>query len=402
MVLARGFGVANVETGAPVTPDMLFRLGSTTKMFTAAAVVSLAVEGKLRLDEPIGAHIPGLHSTLARVTAHQLLTHSAGLRDEAPMFGRHDEEALGENVRAMQPDMFFTDPARVFSYSNPGFWIAGFLAEAVAGRPYADVLAERLFKPLDMERTTLRPTEAMTYPLAQGHEVGQDGRPVIIRPAANNTATWPAGSIFSNVLDLARFVQAFMNGGRLDGRQVIAPAIIAKLSEAHIETPSEDGARYGYGLNVGTVRGVRILQHGGSRAGYGSTIRMAPDQRVAVIILGNRSGSGLPRTADAALELLLPFGPAHEARGSPVPLTDVEMRKYVGTYSQGNQAVEVVIERGQLAVNTGTARLALVNLGEHRFRGEGPDGPPQTLVFVMGEDGRAEYLYRGTRALRRQ
>src|SRR5262249_32275245 len=101
IVYSKGFGVANVETGQLVTPEMLFRLGSTTKMFTAATLVSLAEEGKLKLDEPIGNSVSGLHSSIAALTPHQLLTHTAGLTDESIMNGLHDETALAAGVRVM-------------------------------------------------------------------------------------------------------------------------------------------------------------------------------------------------------------------------------------------------------------------------------------------------------------
>ncbi|MGH9936839.1 MAG: serine hydrolase domain-containing protein, partial [Blastocatellia bacterium] len=139
LVFVKGFGVSNVETGAPVTPDMLFRLGSTTKMFTAAAVVALAEEGKLKLDEPISKHAKGLGPKIAGLTAHQLLSHTAGLKDDAQMFGRHDDEALAATVRALKDDFFFAAPGRIYSYSNPGYWLSGYLIEAVGGKPYADV-----------------------------------------------------------------------------------------------------------------------------------------------------------------------------------------------------------------------------------------------------------------------
>ena len=100
VIYAKGFGTSNVETNAPVTPDMLFRLGSTTKMFTAAALVQLAEQGKLKLDEPMGKYAKGLSPKIATLTANQLLSHTAGLKDQATMFGRHDDDALSETVRA--------------------------------------------------------------------------------------------------------------------------------------------------------------------------------------------------------------------------------------------------------------------------------------------------------------
>ncbi|MBO0800461.1 MAG: beta-lactamase family protein, partial [Blastocatellia bacterium] len=110
LFFARGFGVSSVETGAPVTPDMLFRLGSTTKMFTAAALVTLAEEGKLELDEPIGKHAKGLSPKIAGLTAHQLLSHTAGLKDDAQMYGRHDDEALADTAQSLKDDFLFAPP----------------------------------------------------------------------------------------------------------------------------------------------------------------------------------------------------------------------------------------------------------------------------------------------------
>jgi CubicO group peptidase (beta-lactamase class C family) len=133
MIYSRGFGLANVETGEEVRPEMLFRLGSTTKMFTAAAVVLLADQGKLNLHEPIGKHIAGLSPKLAALTAHQLLSHTSGILDEAPMFGSHDDDALKREVASWTDARFFTEPGQIYSYSNPGYWLAGLLAEQVGG-----------------------------------------------------------------------------------------------------------------------------------------------------------------------------------------------------------------------------------------------------------------------------
>ena len=168
--LSKALGTANVETGEALRPEMLFRLGSTTKMMTAAALIGLAVEGKIDLNAPIGKYVSGLTPMLAGVTANQLLSHTAGIHDEAPMQGSHDDAALGSGIRAWTDAWFFTAPGKIISYANPGYWVAGYLVEVLTGKPYADAMEERVFRPLGMARTTLRPTMAMTYPLAQGHE----------------------------------------------------------------------------------------------------------------------------------------------------------------------------------------------------------------------------------------
>jgi CubicO group peptidase (beta-lactamase class C family) len=136
LVFAKGFGTANIETGAPITPDMLFRVGSITKMFTAAVLVTLAEDKQINLDEPIGKYVKELNPKLSVVTAHQLMSHTAGMTDESPSdYGSHDDSALAAYVRSLKEDHFFTEPGRIFSYSNPGFDVAGFLIEEFGGRP---------------------------------------------------------------------------------------------------------------------------------------------------------------------------------------------------------------------------------------------------------------------------
>jgi CubicO group peptidase (beta-lactamase class C family) len=397
LVYAKGFGTSNVESGAPVTPDMLFRLGSTTKMFTAAALVQLAEAGKLKLDEPIGKYTKGLSPKIAQLTSHQLLSHTGGLRDDAVMFGQHDDAALAETVRGLKDDFLFTEPGRIFSYSNAGYWLAGFVVEQVSGKPYADQLSEALFKPLGMQSTTLRPTMAMTWPLSQGHE---GTPPKVIRPAADNAGNWPAGSIFSSVNDLSRWVIALLNGGKLDGQQVLSPSLIALLSAPHAATPGSQ-SHYGYGLTSVTQRGVRLLQHGGSRSGYGSAITLAPEQRVGLVILANRTGASLPKTAEKALELLLPFTPKASETRQSIAMSEAEMQRCVGVFAQGSNIVELLLVEGKLFAKRGNQQFPVNKVGEARFTAGPLDRPTVSFALVFGADGKAEYFHAGGRSLRR-
>lgn len=393
VVYSRGFGVASVETNEPVHPDMLFRLGSTTKMFTATALVSLSEKGAIDLHKPIGTYVKGLDPKIAAVTAHQFLSHTSGFIDEAPMFGSSDESALAKEVRSWTDTRFFTEPGRIYSYSNPGFWMAGFLIETLSGKSYADQMDASVFKPLGMTRTTLRPLVAMTYPLAQGHDATPQG-PKVVRPAANNATSWPAGSIFSNVSDLSRFVIAFVNGGKLENQQVLSPTLIATLSAPHAKIPGSD-ASYGYGLEIARYRGMDVVRHGGSRSGYGSTIRMVPQHRFGVIVLANRTGAGFGDTAEKAMEIALSLPSPHPtAERRPVALTAAEMDACVGVYSQGPRAVHIVSHDGQVFLEQQGREAPLLKIADNELQ----SANGLRIVVVRSASGTVEYLHMGGRS----
>lgn len=396
IVYVKGFGVTSAEgDGAAVTPDTLFRMGSTTKMFTAAALVTLASEGKIRLDAPVGDFVKNLPPKLAALTAHQLLSQSSGLRDFAPTVTSDDDAALGKNIRAWNDDLFFTEPSRIYSYSSPNYWLAGFVVEELSGRAYADAMRELVFKPLGMRRTTLRPLEAMTYPVALGHNV-EKGSAVVIRPIANNVAKYPGGSIYSSAGELARFAVAMMNGGRLEGRQALAPLVVEELPKPQVYLPGEERAFYGYGLLGFESGGVKTVSHGGVSSGYGSTIMFAPEHKFAVIVLTNRNGETLPRTRQRVMQLALPLKPDPAEQPKPTPADADEMRRYVGRYAHAPQTWDVFVKDGRLFLKEDGKDFELTKVGRERFGYEQGE-----VLFVPDEKGAVQHIFMGLYAARR-
>jgi CubicO group peptidase (beta-lactamase class C family) len=401
VVYSKGFGVANVETGAPVTTDMLFRLGSTTKMFTAAALVTLASRGKLKLDEPVGSYLAGINPRLARITTHQLLSNTGGVADFAAPFVSQDDEALARMIRGWKEDALFTEPGQVYSYSSPGYWLAGHVIEETAKKPYADAMNELVFAPAGMTSTTLRPLEAMTHPLSMGHNVGPEEKPVVIRPAYNNVAQWPAGSIYSNVRELSRFVIALMNNGKGEGRQALAPEVPAKLFGKYIRMPGAADVHYGYGLLNFEERGVRMIMHGGFSRGYGSMIQMVPEARFAVIIQTNRSGETLPRTRMKAMELFLKL--KDEAPTEPKRAQDLsaaESARFAGRYTNGPQTWEIVARDGKLFYKRAEGDVELKKTAPYRLSfGEKLEND---FMFVANARGEILYIFDGLYSARKQ
>ncbi len=391
VIYQKAFGVANAETNAEMQPEMLFRLGSTTKMFTAAALLTLAEQNKIKMNEPIGNRVKGLNPRVGQVTPHHLLSNSAGVRDFAPQIISNEDSSLGTMIRGWKEDTFFADQGEIYSYSSPGFWLSGFVVEELYGKPYADAMTELIFKPLGMERTTLRPLMAITYPFATGHAV-QEGKATILRPVYNNVAQWPAGSIFSNAKDLSRWVIALLNDGKVDGKQLLSPSIINQMVQHHIPVPGERDSFYGYGLSIFKYKGMEIVLHGGFSRGYGSMIQMVPSRKFAVIVLTNKSGETMRKSLSKATELGLGLSDdQQETRTTIEPVTGAEMNQYVGVYSHAPQTWEVSVKDGKLWMKFDGKDSAMTKSGERKFTFGAQN--ENEVVFVPGKSGKIEFLF---------
>lgn len=403
IVYSKCFGLANNDTGATVTPDMLFQIGSVTKMFTAALAVSLAEEGKVKLDAPVGDYVKGLAPKLSQITLHQLLTHTSGLKDEPAEYGPHDESALADYPRTWKDEYRMLEPGRIFSYSNLGFSLAGLVAQTAGGKPYAELMSDRLFKPLGMKSASIRPTMAMTWPLASGHRTRGKTKPEVVRPMADDARHWPAGFIYSNALDLAQFAIAFLNSGRVEGQQALSPSLIAKLSTPYTDVPNLfENAKYGYGLILENYRGVATVWHDGAMPGFSAVLRMAPRERVAAIILSNNEGVELTKTMDKALELMLALKPQTKpAEKTLQQMTESEMKRYEGSYSN-RWTMKIFIRDGRLFLDFFGQELPVTKIGENRFSAT-PRGATQPEEFLIGAgaDGRAEFMHLFLWAFRR-
>lgn len=401
VIFSKGFGVMSVEAGGNITSDTLFRLGSTTKMFTGAAMLTLSEKGRLKLNEPIAKYAKGLSPKLAQLTSHQLISNTAGVGDFSAPPPSHDDAALATMARSWKDDVLFGEPGKIYSYSSPGFWLAGYVIEETGGKPYSDMMDELLFQPLGMRRTTFRPLVAMTYPLAIGHAAASDGLPAIIRPAYNNVAQWPAGSIFSSTNDLARFVVALLSDGRLDNAQVLSPSLFKNLSGKHTLIPGETNGYYGYGLLNFEERGVRLVMHGGFSRGYGSMIQMAPEQRFAVIVLTNKSGMTLNKTTTKAKELFLPLKATEaEKTKEKLPLTASDLAAFVGKYINGPQTWEILAKDNRLFLKDAQAEYELTRTGAQRL--SFGDKLENDVVTLPSSDGRTEYIFTGLYSARRK
>ena len=404
LAYAKGYGVADIESGRPVTTQTLFRVGSVTKMVSAATLTQLAADGKLDLQAPVGTYVTELKGKqVAAVSTHQLLTHTAGWLDNAVAYGRMGEGALGEVFREIGDTLFFTQPGRVISYSNPGYSMAGYVAERAGGARFATLTEQLVLRKSGMQYSTFKPLDALTRDFSQGHTGAPTAAGAVVRPFTENTAQWAAGFLFSNTTEFARFTMMLMNGGMLDGNRVLAADAVQKMTTGYQVMPGNPTVKYGYGLNVGTRGAEKIWQHGGAINGFDATVTMFPDRKLAIILFDNRSGSPIQGVIDLVAKevagITPPTPPVTPAERVP---TAAERAQLVGTYKQGTTSVTLFEENGALKFRQGPGVLPATLAGDERLVLTPPMGDKITLLLVRGSDGRVEYLHQSLRALARQ
>lgn len=402
VLYARGFGVRNVETGDGMNAESVVRIGSITKSFTGLATLLLEAQGRLSRTAPIGTIAPDLSPALAPLTLEQLLTHTAGLADEGAGNGPQDDAALGLRVRSWGAERFDTDPGDIYSYASPGYWLAGHLLERVAGRAYADAMDSLVFRPLGMRRTTLRPTVAMTHPFAADHRRGPDGSAVVLRPYPNDVTTWPSGSIFSSVNDLARYAIALLDSGIVDGERVLPASVVATMLRGAAAIPGS-GCRYSTGFSVCEDSGVTTVGHYGFRGGSGALFTLVPQKRLGIVILANRGGAIM---SDTEAKFLAMAGvPAADESDAPrciatrAPSTRTEL---VGTYTMSTDTMRIVAADSgiALAYNADPVRLYEAPQGDELVAADA-EGCAQMRVRVVQRGDRL-YLHTGMHAYRRR
>jgi CubicO group peptidase (beta-lactamase class C family) len=288
IIKARGYGLANIELDVPVKPETIFQTGSVGKQFTATAVMMLVEDGKIRLNDPIGKYLHGSPATWDKITVRNLLTHTSGIHD-------YETESLTKNGAALvnlrndytEDELFkkFSGlpldfpPGSQWRYSNSGYVILGILIHKVTGQFYGDVLQERIFRPLGMTSTRIIseadiiPNRAAGYRLVNGEIKNQEW----VSPMLNTTAD---GALYTNVLDMAKWDAALYTEKLLKQ---------GSLNQMWTPVRLNDGktAEYGFGWDINTVNGHRLIEHGGAWQGFTTQISRYVDDKFTVIVLTN-------------------------------------------------------------------------------------------------------------------
>jgi CubicO group peptidase (beta-lactamase class C family) len=331
VILRKGYGLADLELGVAIEPDMVFRLGSITKQFTAAAILLLVEDGKIDLDAPLSKYLPDYDGPAAKVTVAQLLNHSGGLPNytslpEYPARMREDQET-GEMVdRFRELDLEF-EPGSRWSYSNSGYFLLGVILEAASGTSYEEFVEGRIFEPLGMERSRYGHEDE----LVPGRVAGYEGGPGDYQPAGYLSMTQPyaAGSLLSTVDDLARWDAA------LDSGEILTPEHRALLAEAIILSDGTSSG-YSYGFSVGDYVGHRMIHHGGGINGFSTYLLRVPDEDLFVAVLSNNPAAQPGPGPLSFQAMAMALGTPLDQRPS-VALSAEDLAELEGVYAIGGE-----------------------------------------------------------------
>jgi CubicO group peptidase (beta-lactamase class C family) len=303
VVYRRGFGWADREAGIEATPDTPFYIASATKPFTALAAVLLDRQGALSLDASLQSLFPDVafapEVRADEVTVRHLLSHTHGLDNgpigfRAAFSGEHTPETMRMLLAETAPNA--DAPLGHFQYTNVGYNVLSLHLDELDGGPWQGLLDALLFTPLGMDHTTAYASEAAAWmPAVPYHPFGADG-PERIYLVKTDATMQAAGGMYASARDLARWLLTHLNGGRLDGRQVIPADAVAEAHRPVAEVDDRYGpfARTGYGLGwyTGPYDGEPMLHHFGGFAGAHAHLSFMPERRLGVVVLANESIAG--------------------------------------------------------------------------------------------------------------
>ena len=298
VVLARGYGLANVEHQVPVKPETIFQSGSTGKQFTATAVMVLVEEGKLSLEDKITKYFTDAPEGWRDITVRHLLTHTSGMTDYPEDFDlRRDytEEELFQRIKTI-PLAF--QPGEKWSYSNLAYVMLGILIRKVSGKFYGDFLQERVFKPLEMStariinEADIVPNRAAGYRLVNDQLKNQNW----VSPSLNTTAD---GALYLTVYDMAKWDAALYSDKLLKRTTLEQMWTPVKLNNGKTHP-------YGFGWALGELRGHRIIEHGGSWQGFKAQITRYVDDKLTVIVFANQARANQAKLAHGVAAIINP------------------------------------------------------------------------------------------------
>lgn len=394
-VFRKALGMADLELGVPLQPDMVFRLGSITKQFTAASILMLVEEGKLSLQDRIEKFLPGYPTQGYAITVEHLLTHTSGIQSYTAIPGWMTSKILSpltvtELVDGFKKEPMQFAPGEKWAYNNSAFVLLGAIIEKVSGRTYEAFVKERIFQPLGMTSSYYGSTEPIIPRRVPGYT--EEGGQVRNAGYLSMTQPYSAGSLSSTVDDLARWDAALYT------EKILKKASLERAWTSYVlknGTPTN----YGYGWQLAKVRGRRSIEHGGGIFGFSTYALRLPEERVYVAVLANSDSPttdpGYVTKKLAAIALGDPFPDF-----APVAVDPKILQRYAGVYRIDEKSTRTItMEGGKVfAQRAGGTRLEIRPTSETEFFYEKSfthlrfvvDAAGKVTEMLVYQDGAAE------------
>jgi CubicO group peptidase (beta-lactamase class C family) len=378
IVKVEGYGFANIELNVPARPETVYKIGSVSKQFIASGIMLLVEEGKVSLDDKISKFLEGTPDTWKDITVRHLLTHTSGIVREAPGFDPMKIQSDADVIKTAYPLPLRFAPGEKWEYCNVGYFTLAEIIRKVSGKPWGDFLKERVFAPLDMNatRTTtmseLVPNRASGYLWRAGNQEN----------AQIYFALRPSGAFLSTVLDLAKWDAA-----------LYTDKVHKQSVRDQMWTPGKlnDGKpyEYGFGWQLETVAGHKLVSHGGSLPGFRASILRFVNDKLTVVVLTN-SDNANPR--DVALGVAALYIPGLIPQRIAAKVDAKVFEAYVGQYQPNATTVLTVTREGdKLMVQQGSGeKRELVPESESNFFM--PQQPQLTYVFAKDAKGQVTDL----------
>ena len=426
VIYAKGYGVREVGKPAPVDEKTIFAIGSSSKAFTSAAVAMLVDSGKVRLDAPAAAYLPGFQLydpyVSREITVRDLLSHRSGLaRGELLWYGSdYDRDEILRRVRYLPPTWSFRSQ---FGYQNIMYLAAGQVVAKVANASWDDFIRQRIFQPLGMtsSSTSVKALAGQTNLAAPHFESNDTVRAI---PYRNIDNIAPAGSINSNAVDMAQWIRLHLADGKFGGKQLISKRMEDEMRTAQTvirggggnQNPSAHLTAYGLGWFLSDYEGKLLVQHGGNIDGMTALVAMLPEEKFGIVILSNMNGSQMPGAVmlraldlqlerpmkdwsarmrasyDSTLTRTLAAQKANEAAHVLGTEPTLPLSAYAGTYADsGYGTVKITEDNGTLSFAFGStwkAPLTHWHYDTFRLKLDTPVLPAAPVQFRLDPSGK--------------
>jgi CubicO group peptidase (beta-lactamase class C family) len=381
VIFEKGYGFKNKKENTRNNSNTIFQIGSITKQFTSAIILQLAEKNQLSLQDKLSKYIPD-YPDGDQITIEHLLTHTSGVynytNDGAFMKNSAYTPIRRDSLIALfknKPLDF--QPGDKFNYSNSGYILLGYIIEKVTGKPYFQVVRERIFGPLHMDHSGFDFTDLVSPDKAVGYTPGADAE--LPAPIVDSSVSFAAGAIYTTPGDLYKWDRSLYAGS------IITPASQQKAFTSHL-------AKYGYGWSIDSAYGKKVVEHGGGITGFVSFILRVPEDQTCVIIFDNHPSRAQPGQIAAEINALL-NGQAYSiphAR-TAIHVDTAILRLYVGEYQLSPGFIlTMTLENGSLISQaTGQGKVELFAEKENFFFLKVAD---IQIEFIKGPDNKVEKL----------